>query len=226
MDLKEDVILQFTTGWNESVSARILAVLACLLLLSVAFSVVRRKRPSFVPAAICLILGMMFLLFSIWPQRMVDMIISTPYDIRVRFIMGGVSLIVFFITLESIRRTHLQERYALLWLATAAVIFMGALSPQTVALLRAVTGMEYVTALIAVAFTFLVLVTFHFSISISSSRSNQARIAQRVAILEERIERLEESSPSAENSTENKAGREGDAGMESSRRGRSNADTH
>ena len=101
------------------------------------------------------------------------------------------SVVVLLITLESIRRTHLQERYALLWVGTGIVILVCVLFPRAVVLLRMLTGMRYTQALTAVTFTFLVLVAFHFSISISSSRSNQARIAQRLAILEERLRNLE-----------------------------------
>jgi len=109
--------------------------------------------------------------------------------------MGGVSLIVLLITLESIRKTHLQERYALLWVTTAVVILMGCFFPDVVALFRAVTGMEYGAAMAAVAFVFLVMVSFHFSISLSSLGSKQSQIAQRVAILEERIREMERELP-------------------------------
>ncbi|MDB4285589.1 DUF2304 domain-containing protein [bacterium] len=139
-----------------------------------------------------LALSALCLVFALWPQGVIDFIISTPYETRVRVNMGGVSILVLLITFEAIRSSRLQERYALLWIATALVVFTSALFPQTVSLFRALTGMEYATALVAMAFAFLILVAFHFSVSISSSRSKAARVAQKVALLEERLLRLEE----------------------------------
>ena len=43
----------------------------------------------------------------------------------------------------------------------------------------------------AVAFTFLVLVAFHFSIALSAIQSRESKMAQRVALLEARLNQLE-----------------------------------
>jgi hypothetical protein len=198
MKLSRDMISRLTTGWDEAVGFRVLAAAFGIFVLYLLFRSLRRRKSNFIALASWGMAGGFALAFSAWPQSIVTSIISTPYDMRVRYIMGFISVLVIVITLESIRRFHLQERYALLWLATGTVILLGALFPSMVALLRAGMGMQYVTALVAVAFTFLVLVVFHFSISISSSRSNQARIAQRVAILEEKIRSLEKGGGAGE----------------------------
>jgi hypothetical protein len=106
---------------------------------------------------------------------------------------------VLYITFESIRRTHLQEKYALLWVATALIILISVLFPNAVSLFRAVTGMEYATAIATVSFTFLVMVAFHFSISLSAMQTKHSKVAQRIAILEARINKLEEIIKDSDN---------------------------
>jgi hypothetical protein len=194
--MSNDLLAQYTTGWNEAVGARLTAALLGVLIGGYVLRRVWKRRGSVVGSILWFLLAAGLIVFALWPQDIVDFIIRTPYETRVRFNVGAVSILVLLITFESIRKTHLQERYALLWMATAIFLFTSALFPHTVDLFRALTGMEYATALVAVAFTFLVLVAFHFSISISSSRSNQAKIAQRVAILEERLRRLEKQAGS------------------------------
>jgi hypothetical protein len=198
MRLRQDEIVGYITGWDSAWGIRIAAGLAGVLLLALVFRLLYRKRARALGSVFGIAAGLAAVIFALVPQRLVDMVISTPYDMRVRIIIGTISVVVLIITLESIRRTHLQERYALLWVGTGIVILVCVLFPRAVVLLRMLTGMRYTQALTAVTFTFLVLVAFHFSISISSSRSNQARMAQRIAILEERLRNLENGGePSA-----------------------------
>lgn len=109
---------------------------------------------------------------------------------RIRALMGGVSLGVFLITLLAIRSYKLREKYAVLWLTTAAMITLVALFPQMVDRIRLWFGMQYVTTMVTVVFVFLVLVSFHFSIALSALNDKLAATASRVAILEARIQEL------------------------------------
>lgn len=110
---------------------------------------------------------------------------------RIRVLMGGVSIGVFLITLLAIRSYKLREKYAVLWLATATMITLAAFFPQVVDLAREWFGMQYVTSVVAVVFTFLILVSFHFSIALSALNDKAAATASRCAILEARIHELE-----------------------------------
>jgi hypothetical protein len=147
-----------------------------------------------VVAGLWLLAGLFMLAFAAAPQAMVTFIIGAEYILRLRIVMGGLSIFVLLITLESIRVTRLQERYALLWVATALVMLAAALFPQAVNILRAVLGVQYVEAMVALAFTFLVLLAFHFSISVSAQQSKLDKNTQRIAILEARIEELEKAA--------------------------------
>jgi len=206
---KEDV-LQLTSGWNEAYAARGAAGVLGALLAGLALLALVKKKGSRIAALARLVVGVFLLAFAAWPQAIVDFYTGIPHEYRVRLLVGGLSLLVILITLESIRRTHLQERYALLWLATGGIILVSVFSPQIFVLFRTVAGMRYNQALIAVAFTFLVLVAFHFSISISSYRSNQAKIAQKVALLEERLGRLEGEVAAEDGEPGEAMGRNGD----------------
>ena len=110
---------------------------------------------------------------------------------RIRALMGAVSVGVFLITLLAIRGYKLREKYAVLWLATAAMITLAAFFPQVMDAAREWFGMQYVTSVVAVVFTFLVLVAFHFSIALSALNDKAAATASRCAILEARIRELE-----------------------------------
>ena len=120
--------------------------------------------------------------------------------LRIRALMAAVSIGVFLITLLAIRGYKLREKYAVLWLATAAMITLTALFPQLVDGARHWFGMQYVTSVVAVVFTFLVLVSFHFSIALSALNDKAAATASRCAILEARLRELERRLAAAEKS--------------------------
>jgi hypothetical protein len=187
----DELSARLVTGWDEAFGARILfALLGAVILVFTVRALVRRES-SLVIAALWLLAGLAFAGFSLQPQRIVTFAVRIPYMTRTRTIIGTLSVVVLLTTLEAIRRTHLQERYALLWVATALVLLIAAVFPPVVALLRALTGTDYATAVVAVAFTFLVLVAFHFSISFSAGQVRQTRMAQRIALLETRLRALE-----------------------------------
>jgi len=118
---------------------------------------------------------------------------------RIRLVMGILSFIVLLVTFESVRRSHLQERYALLWVSTGIIIMLCALFTSVLDFFCGLLGMQYVTFVVAVIFTFLLLVAFHFSIALSSLTDDRSRLAQRCAQLEARLRELEkkrDSTPS------------------------------
>jgi hypothetical protein len=115
------------------------------------------------------------------------------YVLRMRMVLGFLTLLVLLVTLEAVRRFAMQERYALLWIGTALVIFLFTVYPDAVAWLVALTGMHYVSAVVVVIFAFLVLVAFHFSLTLSEFREDQKRIAQRTGLLELRLSELEQA---------------------------------
>ncbi len=186
-----DLTMKYSSGWGEAYGKRVVIGVLSLMILALVVRAVVRKNTGLIAILLWLLLGVAMGVFALLPQQVIDFVIATEYLTRIRTLMGGVSLLVLLITFESIRKTMLQERYALLWVTTGLVILLGCFFPDAVALFRAVTGMDYGAAMAAVAFVFLVMVCFHFSISLSALRSNQSQIAQKLAILEEKVRDLE-----------------------------------
>ena len=144
-------------------------------------------------AAVFAILAAVF--GAVWPW-----LAAASQMMRIRALMGAVSAGVFLITLLAIRGYKLREKYAVLWLATAATITLAAFFPQVMDLARDWFGMQYITSVVAVVFVFLVLVSFHFSIALSALNHKAAAAASRCAILEARLHELERrlgAAPSA-----------------------------
>jgi hypothetical protein len=187
----DPAIAQYLTGWNEAIFARSLAGILALAFTLPAMQFLRGRR-SLIAGFLWTLGALACLVFAIAPQATVTMVIDTEYLTRVRIIAGVISLVVLLITIETVRKDHLREQYALLWVSTSLVILTSALFPQVINLLRAAAGMSYPTAIVAVTFTFLLLVCFHFSLSFSTSNSIQARMAQRIALLETRLTKMEE----------------------------------
>jgi hypothetical protein len=119
----------------------------------------------------------------------------TPLRVSIAGVVASVLLIL--VILELIRGRRLKERYALLWLATGVVLLVlsawrGGLN--TVAGWLGVTGYPP-AVLFAVATLFILLVLLHYSTVLSKLTDENVELAQRVALLEERVGRLTELRP-------------------------------
>jgi hypothetical protein len=96
---------------------------------------------------------------------------------------------LLFVIFELVRRRRLLERYALLWLASGLVllglaIWRGALEELATAL-----GIFYPpNALFVVAFGFVLVLLLHFSLAVSRLSDQAKLLAQRLALLEERVD--------------------------------------
>jgi hypothetical protein len=102
------------------------------------------------------------------------------------------SLLLILVVLELMRGRRLKERYALLWLATGVALLVlsawrGGLN--TIAGWLGVTGYPP-AVLFAVATLFIFLVLLHYSTVISKLTDENVELAQRIALLEERVTRL------------------------------------
>jgi hypothetical protein len=104
-----------------------------------------------------------------------------------------VAVVLLLVVFELIRTRRLRERYALLWLATGLVlvvlsVWRGGLN--TIA--RWLGVRSYPPAvLFAVALLFVVLVLLHYSTVISRLTDQNMTLAQRIALLETRLDELE-----------------------------------
>jgi hypothetical protein len=105
-------------------------------------------------------------------------------------IIGAVVLLLT--VLEMVRRRRLMERYALLWLFSAGVLLALAVWSGALVRISHAIGVIYPpNALFFIAIGCIVLLLLHFS-SVASRLSDQSEtLAQRQALLDERLRRQE-----------------------------------
>ena len=103
------------------------------------------------------------------------------------------SLLLILVVLELIRGRRLKERYALLWLATGLVLLTLSVWRDGLNTIAGWLGVEtYPPAvLFAVATLFIFLVLLHYSTVLSSLTDENVDLAQRLALLEQRLRTLE-----------------------------------
>jgi hypothetical protein len=109
---------------------------------------------------------------------------------RVRLVAILASLALLLVVLELVRRRRLLERYALLWMLSAlALLALAAFQPLLIEIAELI-GIEYPpSALFLIAFGFVLLLLLHFSVAVSRLADQSKVLAQRVAIMEERLNR-------------------------------------
>ena len=107
---------------------------------------------------------------------------------RITFVSLCAAIWLLLVVVELVRRRRLGERYALLWLLTGAVVLLLAAWPAALERFSDAVGIAYPpTALFVVAGGFVLLVLLHYATVISGLTERNVRLAQRVAILEERL---------------------------------------
>src|SRR4051812_22369962 len=111
----------------------------------------------------------------------------TPLKVSVAAAIA--SLVLLLIVFELIRSRRLRERYALLWLVTGVVLLVLSVWRGG---LNTIAGWVGVTTyppavLFAVATLFILVVLLHYSTVISRLSDQNSILAQRVALLEERL---------------------------------------
>jgi hypothetical protein len=106
-------------------------------------------------------------------------------------ILGSVGLLL--IVLELVRQRRLKEEYSLLWLLTAVVLLALSLWRSSLDLIAKLMGIFYPpTALFVIGFGFVLLLLLYFSTIISQLSGENNSLTQRLAILDWRVQKLEE----------------------------------
>ena len=99
------------------------------------------------------------------------------------------------IVFELVRRRRLMERYALLWLFASAIMLGLSVWRDALERLADLVGIAYApSALFGVAFGFVLVILLHFSLVISRLADQNKVLAQRVGMLQQRLEALSEDA--------------------------------
>jgi Uncharacterized conserved protein (DUF2304) len=119
----------------------------------------------------------------------------TPVRISVAASIASILLLV--IVLELIRGMRLKERYALLWLVTGVVLLVLSAWRGGLNTIAGWLGVStYPPAILFAAATlFVIVLLLHYSTVLSELHDRNVVLAQRVALLEERLQALSTGSP-------------------------------
>ncbi len=110
-----------------------------------------------------------------------------------------VAILICGLIFELVRRRHLMERYALLWLLAGGVVLVLAIWQGLLTTLSHWVGIYYPpAALFAVAFLFVLVMLVHFSIAVSRLSDQNKILAQRLALLQQQLEREQDQERSGQ----------------------------
>jgi Uncharacterized conserved protein (DUF2304) len=113
--------------------------------------------------------------------------------LRVSIAASVASLLLLLVVLELIRGRRLKERYALLWIATGVVLLVLSAWRDGLNTIAGWLGVgTYPPAILFAAATlFVIVVLLHYSTVLSKLTDENVLLAQRLALLEERVRRGE-----------------------------------
>jgi hypothetical protein len=115
---------------------------------------------------------------------------------RLTFVAALAVVLVLGVIVELIRRHRLQERYALLWIVTGGVMLFLAIWRSALDTFAKLVGIAYPpSALFMVAGLFVFVVLLHFSTVLSRLSEQNKTLAQRIALLEQRLREQDDARP-------------------------------
>jgi hypothetical protein len=125
-------------------------------------------------------------------------------DNRIQIVAIIATTVLFVVVFELVRQRRLMERYAMLWLLSAAVLLGLSIWRGALEQVSALIGIAYApSALFVIAFGFILLLLLHFSLVISRLADQNKVLAQRIGLLQQRLDsadtqRLRDAAPAAE----------------------------
>jgi hypothetical protein len=109
-------------------------------------------------------------------------------DARIQIVSIAAAGVILFAIFELVRRRRLMERYAILWLASGFVLLALAIWRDALEKIANGLGVAYPpNALFLIAFGFVLVLLLHFSIAVSKLADQSKILAQKIALLEERV---------------------------------------
>jgi hypothetical protein len=113
-------------------------------------------------------------------------------DTRLQIVAITAAAVLLVVLLELVRQRRLLERYALLWLLSAVVLLSLSVWAGLLQAVADLIGVAYPpNALFLIAFGFVLVLLLHFSLAVSRLSDQTKVLAQRLALMEERLSRYE-----------------------------------
>jgi cell division protein FtsW (lipid II flippase) len=119
--------------------------------------------------------------------------------LRVSIIASVAAVVMLVVIFELIRRRHLRERYALIWVVTGIVLLVLALWRGGLNTLARWVGVKTYppSVLFAALLFFMLVLVLHFSIVLSRLTDQNVTLAQKLALLEARLHEREQADENA-----------------------------
>jgi hypothetical protein len=119
-------------------------------------------------------------------------------DARIQVVAIVAAAALILVLLDLVRRRRLLERYALLWLFSAAILLALAIWRDLLADVADLIGVAYPpNALFLIAFGFVLVLLLHFSLAVSRLSDQIKVLAQRLALLDEHVRKAEQDAAEA-----------------------------
>jgi hypothetical protein len=113
---------------------------------------------------------------------------------RVQIVAILVTSGLFGIVFELVRRRQLMERYALLWMFAALILLLLAVWKGLLEQIASAIGIFYApSAIFVIAFGFVLILLLHYSMVISRLSDQNKLLAQKLGMLQQRVETLDEA---------------------------------
>src|SRR4051794_33163774 len=113
-------------------------------------------------------------------------------QLKIQIVSILISAGMFAVIFELLRRKRLMERYALLWLFASAILLALAVWKGLLATIAHAIGIYYPpSALFVIAFGFILVMLLHFSLVISRLADQNKILAQRMGLLQQRLDARE-----------------------------------
>ena len=119
----------FIAQWGGTTAPRIVVAFLGILICVWIGIALWEKRIRIMGTVLGLMAGLFLIIIAIDP-RILHVLADTGFLTRIRILMIVMSIMVVVVTVEAIRRSHLQERYAILWVTTGLIILMAAFFPH------------------------------------------------------------------------------------------------
>jgi hypothetical protein len=109
-------------------------------------------------------------------------------DLRIQLFATGACALLLFVIFELVRSRRLMERYALLWILSATVLLVLSVWRELLEDIAHKVGVFYApSAMFMIAIGFILLLLLHFSVAVSKLSDQSKVLAQRLALLEQRV---------------------------------------
>ena len=114
-------------------------------------------------------------------------------SLRLQIIVGILIIVSMLVIGNMVRKKKLDLRYALVWLIVGCVVLIFDIFPSLLGVISGILGVGLpVNMLFFMGFVFSLLIIFTLTVAVSKMSERVKRLTQELALLEERVNRLQE----------------------------------